>query len=300
MSWPVVICATAIALVSISYFFFAKNEPFPLPEQAVAPGAAPHALIRDIDLRATYELHRELLQRSPPSVLLLGDSIVSQWHRQGRDTWRRHFGRRKMLPIGVPGDRTQHILGALQAGLLDGLNDSLRLVFLNIGINNFGADGLMEEEPAFVAAGVAACVKELRMRVPRAVVVALHVFPTRLGRVKEELVTAINSRVSLPWFQISNKLLPPEVHIRSINSDLSDGLSREELIPMDNDFHLSAVGYERYARALLGMVSELAPLEAREDMDDNSYGQWADGSSSASRGLQMVAGYEEGLVHLDL
>lgn len=303
MSWVTVACLVVAALI-VAFYYFKEPTAFPLPEQAISPGAAPHALIRSLDLRARFEMHRESLHRSPPSVLLLGDCIVSHWHRQGRDAWRRHFGRRKMLPIGGIGDRTQHLLGYLQAGLLEGLENSVQLIFLNIGINNFGADGLMEEEPAFVAAGVAACAKELRKRLPGAVIVILHVFPTRLGRVKEELVSAINSRVSLPWWQISNKLLPPDVHIRSINADLLKGLSLEDVVPKDQDFHLSSAAYDNYAQALRDLISELAPPEAQENLDEASYRLWAHGSIPNSPNLHeehlQRLGYQEGLVHLDL
>mmetsp|Transcript_55908 Transcript_55908/g.100316 ORF Transcript_55908/g.100316 Transcript_55908/m.100316 type:complete len:304 (-) Transcript_55908:73-984(-) len=303
MSWVTVACLVVTALI-VALYLFRQPPAFPLPEQPISPGAAPHALIRSLDLRASFEMHRDLLHRSPPAVLLLGDCIVSHWHHQGRDAWRRHFGRRKMLPIGGVGDRTQHLLGSLQAGLLEGLEDSVHLVFLNIGINNFGADGLMEEEPAFVAAGVAACVKELRKRLPRAIIVILHVFPTRLGRVKQELVNAINSRITLPFFQITNKLLPPEVHVRSINSNLLRGLSLEDLVPKDQDFHLSSAAYDRYAQALLDIISELAPPNAREDLDEASYRVWAHDSISNATNLQEEhlkrLGYQEGLVHLDL
>ncbi|MFT5904753.1 MAG: lysophospholipase L1-like esterase [Cryomorphaceae bacterium] len=119
--------------------------------------------------------HNNLKQRvreKPVDLLMIGDSIVFRWERQGKKVWEEFYGDRRAVQIGSSGDYTDHILWRLQNGGVAGA--SPKLTVLLIGTNN---TGLRNDPPKETAYGVEAIVKELKKRLPESKILLLGIFP---------------------------------------------------------------------------------------------------------------------------
>jgi len=104
-------------------------------------------------------------------LLMIGDSITFRWSRDGHKVWDEYYSRRNGCNIASSGDWTKHMLWHFQHGGLDGLKEkNPKLVVLMIGTNNAG-------EPAEVAYGILALLKELRARLPDSKILLLGIFP---------------------------------------------------------------------------------------------------------------------------
>ena len=111
-------------------------------------------------------------------VLLVGDSITQQWGSvldsgSLNSAWRGVFGELKVINIGIGGDKTQNVLWRLDHGGVAGLQP--KVVVLMIGNNNMFF--VPETGAEAAAAGVQACVKNLRGRFPEAAIVVAKILP---------------------------------------------------------------------------------------------------------------------------
>ena len=192
-------------------------------------------------------------QAGPCDVLLVGDSITQQWgsvlDRGGLNAaWRGVFGELKVINIGIGGDKTQNVLWRLDHGGVAGLQP--RVIVLMIGNNNmfFAAETGVEA----AAAGVQACVKNLRGKFPEAAIVVAKILPAHApgNRFYEDIVrtNAVLAQLGLE----QDRLL----RVLDLWSDFTgaDGQLREELYAADR-IHLSEAGYGVYARRLQPLVS---------------------------------------------
>ncbi len=119
--------------------------------------------------------HNELknrVRKKPVDLLMIGDSIVFRWERQGKKIWDEFYGKRRAVQIGSSGDYTDHILWRLQNGAVSGAKP--KLTVLLIGTNNTGLRKDPAEETAY---GIAAIIKELKKRLPDSKILLLGVFP---------------------------------------------------------------------------------------------------------------------------
>ncbi|MFK7910845.1 MAG: GDSL-type esterase/lipase family protein [Akkermansiaceae bacterium] len=138
---------------------------------------ATQAKIRTIEEGFTLWMprHNNLKQRvrkGPVDLLMIGDSIVFRWERQGKKVWEEFYGKRRAVQIGSSGDYTDHILWRLQNGGVAGANP--KLTVLLIGTNNTGLRGDPPEETAY---GIFAIVQELKKRLPGSKILLLGIFP---------------------------------------------------------------------------------------------------------------------------
>ena len=72
--------------------------------------------------------HEEQMRRADWGgweLLFIGDSITEGWEGDGAAVWQESYGEREALNLGIGGDRTQHVLWRLEAGVLDGLSPRL-------------------------------------------------------------------------------------------------------------------------------------------------------------------------------
>ena len=115
---------------------------------------------------------KERVRKGPVDLLMIGDSIVFRWERQGKKVWDEFYGNRRAVQIGSSGDYTGHILWRLQNGGVAGA--SPKLTVLLIGTNN---TGLRNDPPEETAYGISAILKELKMRLPDSKILLLGVFP---------------------------------------------------------------------------------------------------------------------------
>ncbi|MEI9961997.1 MAG: GDSL-type esterase/lipase family protein [Limisphaerales bacterium] len=91
-------------------------------------------------------------------IEFIGDSITQGWEGAGKNIWQAFYGQRKVINMGVGGDRTQHVLWRFENGQLDGIKAKVAVVM--IGTNN------RSDTPGQVLEGVTAIVQQIRVRQP--------------------------------------------------------------------------------------------------------------------------------------
>ncbi len=135
----------------------------PLPAAATpAPLDNPlwHDFVAQADRAAALEPGRA-------QIVLLGDSITATWDPA---VLARHFGRWRVMNLGVPGDYTHGMLWRLQRQWGPALKP--RLAVLLIGTNNAGVT-----PPADTALGIAEVIRLIRARSPGTRVLLLALLP---------------------------------------------------------------------------------------------------------------------------
>jgi len=107
-------------------------------------------------------------KRGNVDLVMIGDSITFGWDRQGKDVWKKFYGKRNAVNLGICCDQTQHVLWRLENGNIDGIQP--KLAVLLTGTNNASCGN-----PEEVAAGVRAVVEKLRTKLPRTKVLVLAI-----------------------------------------------------------------------------------------------------------------------------
>ncbi len=105
-------------------------------------------------------------------IEFIGDSIVEGWEGRGKDVWQQFYGKRKVINMGVGGDRTQHVLWRFEQGQLDGIKAKVAVVM--IGTNNSNNQDNTEAE---ILEGITAIVQQIRTRQPDTKILLLGIFP---------------------------------------------------------------------------------------------------------------------------
>ena len=105
-------------------------------------------------------------------IEFIGDSITQGWEGAGRNVWQQSYGQRKVINLGVGGDRTQHVLWRFEQGQLDGVKAKVAVVM--IGTNNSNNQDNTEAE---ILEGVNAIVQQIRTRQPDTKIILLGIFP---------------------------------------------------------------------------------------------------------------------------
>ncbi|HEV7447169.1 MAG TPA: GDSL-type esterase/lipase family protein [Steroidobacteraceae bacterium] len=179
-------------------------------------------------------------------VIFIGDSITQHWESDGKEVWAQYYARRDALNLGLSGDRTQHVLWRLDNGNLDGLDP--KVIVLMIGTNNITEEAT---SVAHVADGVAAIVKKLRDRLPRARVLLLAILPReenpgpRRGNILQvnQIIRRLADEQHVFWLDFGYRFVA------------SDGTISRDV--MHDYLHLTPQGYQIWAAA---MEDELAVL----------------------------------------
>ncbi|OJW22659.1 MAG: hypothetical protein BGO49_01370 [Planctomycetales bacterium 71-10] len=174
-------------------------------------------------------------------VIFLGDSITEGWGQN--PVWKKYYGQRKALNLGIGGDQTQHVLWRIQNGELVGLHP--KALMLMIGTNNAGSNPADQ-----IAEGVEAIVAELQKTLPDTEILLLGVFPR--GEKPDDTrkkLTDVNARIS--------KLDGGKVHYLDIGSSFvnPDGTISKDIMP--DYLHLSEKGYELWAAAVEPTLKKL-------------------------------------------
>ncbi len=108
-------------------------------------------------------------------LLMVGDSIIFEWRRKGKESWDKFYGNRNAVNIASSGDSTYHMLWHFQNGGLDGMKDHHpKLVVLMIGTNNRGIPELKGHDTAY---GILALLKEIHAKLPESKILLMPIFP---------------------------------------------------------------------------------------------------------------------------
>ncbi len=144
----------------------------------VAPGVHTNTAIIPVP-RVGSATNRQalVLQRAKDNpgeydIEFIGDSITQGWEGAGKNVWQEFYGQRKVINLGVGGDRTQHVLWRFEQGQLDGIKAKAAVVM--IGTNNSNKD---DNSEADILAGVTAIVNQIRQRQPDTKIILLGIFP---------------------------------------------------------------------------------------------------------------------------
>jgi len=180
-------------------------------------------------------------------MIMIGDSLVHNFEKRGRQLWYLYFGRYQPLNLGFNADMTEHALWRLQNGELDGI--SPRLAIIMIGTNN---GGLRRDAAKNTAAGIAAIINEIRTRLPDTKVLLLGVFPR--GALRKHPLRKLNAKV--------NELLPelaedPAVRFLDISDIFLDNKGRLHRDIMYDFLHPTVAGYQLWAEAISPTVAEM-------------------------------------------
>jgi lysophospholipase L1-like esterase len=198
-------------------------------------------------------------------VFFLGDSITRRWgtsdeqYKNLLDNWNANFKGWNAADFGWGADKTQHMLWRLQNGELDGVNP--KIVVLLAGTNNVGNQtplGNADARAAEVARGVAAVVKEIRQRAPKATLVITGITPRDDNRAVMPIIRSANAQIA--------KLADGKA-VRYINLEPKLADAEGHLLPgMANDgLHLTAKAYQIWADALKPVFTEILGPPAATD-----------------------------------
>jgi lysophospholipase L1-like esterase len=198
-------------------------------------------------------------------VYFLGDSITRRWGTSDRQyadllrNWNENFKGWNAADFGWGADKTQNMLWRLKQGELDGVNP--KVIVLMAGTNNIGklspADDV-EVRAAETVRGLAAIVKELRTRAPKATIVLMGITPRNDNIEVTPIIAAAN-------LGIARLAHGRRIRYLNINARLTDGQGM--LLPgMTSDgLHLTAKAYQLWADALKPILVERLGPKAQDD-----------------------------------
>ena len=202
------------------------------------------------DARWWVKRHQEKVRQArsgQAELIMIGDSLVHNFEKRGRQIWHLYFGRYKPLNLGFNADMTEHVLWRLQNGELDGI--SPRLAVIMIGTNN---GGLRRDRPEFTYEGIAAIIEELQARLPETRILLLGVFPR--GALKKHPLRKLNARVN---FLLPTLADDSVVYFMDISEVFLDDRRILHSEIMFDFLHPTVYGYQLWAEAISPTVVEL-------------------------------------------
>lgn len=183
-------------------------------------------------------------------LLMVGDSIVFEWPRVGKQVWAEFYGDRNAVNIGSSGDATYHMLWHLQNGGLDGMKErNPKLVVMMIGTNNRGIPELHGHDTAY---GILALLKEIHAKLPESQILLMPIFPR--GDTSEDEGRMRNAEI--------NKIIrgyadDRTVHWLDIGHVFLDGEGKLNRDLMPDGQHPNEAGYGAWAEAMEPSVKRL-------------------------------------------
>jgi lysophospholipase L1-like esterase len=216
----------------------------------------------------SLKAHEQLMAKRTQgkiAVYFMGDSITRRWGASDRQyaellaNWNENFKGWNAADFGWGGDKTQNMLWRLKQGELDGVNP--KVIVLMAGTNNVGNLSPTDDtgmRAAETVRGVAAVLKELRARAPKATIVLMGITPRNDNVKVMPIIFAANRGIA--------KLADGHgIRYLNINARLVDG--RGVLLPgMTGDgLHLTVKAYQLWADALKPILVERLGPKAPDD-----------------------------------
>ncbi|WP_461785580.1 GDSL-type esterase/lipase family protein [Prosthecobacter sp.] len=185
-------------------------------------------------------------------LVLIGDSITAGWQSGApAEIWAKHFPAYRTLNLGIAADKTENVLWRLEfPGTLDGYQP--KLFILMIGTNNTG-HRFGTETANDTAKGVRTILDMLATKAPTAKILLLAIFP-RGEAIKRQRNDEVNRQIrkladnqKIFWLDLGEHFLD------------SDGALSKPLFKGEKPFpiHLTAEGYEAWAKAMQPTIEEL-------------------------------------------
>jgi sialate O-acetylesterase len=185
-------------------------------------------------------------------LVLIGDSITAGWQSGApAEIWAKHFPAYRTLNLGIAADKTENVIWRLGfPGTLDSYQP--KLFILMIGTNNTG-HRFGTETADDTARGVRAILDALAAKAPDAKILLLAIFP-RGEAIKRQRNDEVNRQIEkladnqkVFWLDLGEHFIEP------------DGTLSKPLFMDEKPFpiHLSAEGYEAWAKAMQPEIEEL-------------------------------------------
>lgn len=190
-----------------------------------------------------HEQRKRWVAEKEVDLLMIGDSIIFRWSRNGQKVWDKFYANRNAVNIGSSGDRTYHMLYHLKNGGLEGMKDhNPKLVVMMIGTNNRGEPEKNGEDTAY---GILALLKEIHAQLPESKILLMPIFPrgdtpADKGRVRNseinKIIKGYVDNETVHWLDINHIFLDDE------------GNLNRELMP--DGLHPDVKGFEVWAEAM--------------------------------------------------
>ena len=189
--------------------------------------------------------------RTRARVVLVGDSITEGWKAPEQSAlWLRVLAPLPTHIVAIGGDRTQQILWRFEHGALEGLSPAI--VVLLAGVNNLWS---MRQDNVQVARGLAAVVRGIRARLPRAHILHVGILPhqnssshpLRKAAVRVNRLAADQSRAAGAEFVEWDR------HFLAADGSLTSAIAPDLV-------HLSPSGYAILGGLLQPYLARFAPI----------------------------------------
>lgn len=179
-------------------------------------------------------------------IEFIGDSITEGWEGAGKHVWQAFYGKRKVINMGVGGDRTQHVLWRFENGQLDGIKAKVAVVM--IGTNNSNNKDNTEAE---ILEGVTAIIQQIRTRQPDTKIILLGIFPrghtfsTQRGKILQvnEALAKLDDGKNIFYVDFGPQLIEND-------GSISPSMMKDYL-------HPGEAGYKVWANAIEPKLKEL-------------------------------------------
>ena len=191
----------------------------------------------------------------------VGDSITAGWNKSGSEVLERLFDAGKVMNLGHPADKTQHIIWRLLNHDLDQTRPKVAMVLA--GTNNSNNDEYTEEQ---IAEGVEAIIQVLRAKLPETRILLLGIFPRGSHEKRKEIKSGLTEAVMNPQWEKLNR-------VNEIIQTFADGktvvylnineafLNETGALPcevMPDLLHPNEKGYEIWANAVKPVIEKMA------------------------------------------
>ncbi|MEJ0089217.1 MAG: GDSL-type esterase/lipase family protein [Limisphaerales bacterium] len=226
---------------------------FSVNAQANAPTAQQNTAIVPVTRTDSWATNRQaiVLQRAKDApgdydIEFIGDSITQGWESSGKNVWSDFYDKRKVINLGVTGDRTQHVLWRFEQGQLSDIKAKVAVVM--IGTNNSNNQDNTEAE---ILEGVTAIVQQIRTRQPDTKIILLGIFPrgetfsTQRGKILQvnEALAKLDDGKNVFYLDIGPQLIE------------NDGSISKAIMP--DYLHPNAAGYLIWANAIEPKLKQL-------------------------------------------
>ena len=180
-------------------------------------------------------------------IVFLGDSITELWQKKGKAVWEEHYAHLNAANFGVSGEHTEHTLGHIAGGILNGLHP--KVVVLLIGTNNVGH--IPDEKPWWTADGIKKIVRSVHERLPDTKVLLLAVFPREKKDSRHrKQITDINAEIRKLDDGKKTRYLDLTPKFTDAKGEIPKDI-------MPDGLHPNAKGYQIWAEAMQPLLDEM-------------------------------------------
>jgi len=229
-------CSLALAWCLVSF----------APHSVAGPNLSVHQRDERPFAIEQHEQFRRSLLEQKPRILFIGDSLTSRWQSTGKSYWLHHFEPLGAFDVGIEGETSAGLLWRIQDGEFDGI--SPEKIVLLIGSSSISSN------PANIAEGVIAVLRQLERAFPAATILCLGILPRdSLGSPIREKVAEVNQMVAR---RLAEDPSFGHVHYADLGYVLlaDDGSFRPGYMMPDQD-HMLAPAYDALGAAILPLLS---------------------------------------------